>query len=272
MKNMNNQLLFSVVTICYNSAQTIERTIKSVLAQTYTNFEYIIVDGGSTDSTLDIVKKYEPLFKGRLKWKSEPDHGIYDAMNKGINRSSGCIISIVNSDDWLEPDALEIVSNTYNTLDQTCSSVCCGWMNFHYDNDVIQVLKTNQNAIKRLAKVYEMGGIRHPATFVPKVIYDKFGLFDTDIRIMADTDLILRFIENNVPFIFPNKIVTNMSDGGASNKGLMKACKDYSLILKKREVTGFKYCFLFYKWCLKRYVKGLLPISFIKHYRGISNR
>ena len=92
MKNMSNQLLFSVVTICYNSAQTIERTIKSVLAQTYTNFEYIIVDGGSTDSTLDIVKKYEPLFRGRLKWKSEPDHGIYDAMNKGILCAKGIIV------------------------------------------------------------------------------------------------------------------------------------------------------------------------------------
>lgn len=131
MKNMSNQLLFSVVTICYNSAQTIERTIKSVLAQTYTNFEYIIVDGGSTDSTLEIVKKYEPLFAGRLKWKSEPDHGIYDAMNKGILRSNGDIIGIVNSDDWLDADALLNVYDSFvsNNKDENC--LYCGGIVYH---------------------------------------------------------------------------------------------------------------------------------------------
>ena len=85
-------MFFSIITICFNSERTIERTIRSVLTQTFTDYEYIIVDGGSKDSTLDIVKKYEPLFKGRMKWKSEPDRGIYDAMNKGIMRSSGIII------------------------------------------------------------------------------------------------------------------------------------------------------------------------------------
>ena len=93
---------FSIITICYNSERTIERTIKSVLAQTFRDYEYIIVDGGSNDSTLDIVRRYEPLFEGRLNWKSEPDKGIYNAMNKGIERSRGNIIGIVNSDDWLE--------------------------------------------------------------------------------------------------------------------------------------------------------------------------
>ena len=102
-------MFFSIITICFNSERTIERTIRSVLTQTFTDYEYIIVDGGSKDSTLDIVKKYEPLFKGRMKWKSEPDRGIYDAMNKGIMRSSGIIIGIVNSDDWLEPEALAYV-------------------------------------------------------------------------------------------------------------------------------------------------------------------
>ena len=85
-------MLFSIITICFNSEKTIERTIKSVLTQTFADYEYIIVDGGSRDSTLDIVKKYEPLFEGRMKWKSESDRGIYDAMNKGIMRSSGTII------------------------------------------------------------------------------------------------------------------------------------------------------------------------------------
>ena len=109
-------MLFSIITICFNSEKTIERTIKSVLTQTFADYEYIIVDGGSRDSTLDIVKKYEPLFEGRMKWKSESDRGIYDAMNKGIMRSSGTIIGIVNSDDWLDSEALDVVAHYYNKI------------------------------------------------------------------------------------------------------------------------------------------------------------
>lgn len=104
---MAHRPLFSIATPCYNSEKTIERTIKSVLQQEFKDYEYIIVDGGSTDGTLEIIKKYEPLFEGRMKWKSEPDKGIYDAFNKGVQRSSGYYCWNVNSDDWIEPDALE---------------------------------------------------------------------------------------------------------------------------------------------------------------------
>lgn len=255
---------FSIITICYNSAATIERTIMSVLSQTFTDYEYIIVDGGSKDSTLDIVRKFEPQFEGRMKWESEPDKGIYDAMNKGIERSFGTIIGIVNSDDWLEPNALETVVECYEQKDPKYKSICCGWMNFHYENGTIQVLRTDEPILYSMAKVYEMGGVRHPATFVPKHIYEKYGMFDKSIKIMADTDLILRFVENNVGFIFPNKILSNMSDGGTSNKGLMKACMDYSIILKKRGVSSIRYYILYYRWCIKRCLKGLLPVSIIR--------
>ena len=89
-----NNIKFSIITICYNSEATVERTIQSVLAQSYNNYEYIVIDGVSTDKTLSIVKKYEPLFEGRMKWISEPDNGIYDAMNKGVIASSGDILII----------------------------------------------------------------------------------------------------------------------------------------------------------------------------------
>ena len=101
--------LVSIITPCYNSEKTIEKTIKSVLGQTYKNIEYIIVDGGSSDSTIDIVKKYEMLFEGRMKVISEKDDGIYDAMNKGILNATGKLIGIVNSDDYYEADAVETV-------------------------------------------------------------------------------------------------------------------------------------------------------------------
>ena len=102
----NKHPFISIATPCWNSEKTIERTIKSVLAQTFTDYEYIIVDGGSTDGTLDIIKKYEPFFGGRMKWKSEPDKGLYDAFNKGVERSTGVYCWNVNSDDYIEPDAL----------------------------------------------------------------------------------------------------------------------------------------------------------------------
>ena len=261
---------FSVITIAYNSGKTIERTIKSVLAQTYDDYEYIIVDGGSQDDTLSIVRRYEPLFEGRLKWKSEPDKGIYDAMNKGIERSTGEVIGIVNSDDWLEPAALRIVADCYEDQDPTCSSVCCGWMNFHYSDGTAQVLKTDKEQLAQKAKTCEMGGVRHPATFVPKNVYEAHGVFDTNLKILADTDLIVRYYKTGVKFIFPNKVVTNMSDGGVSNMNLMKACNDYALILQKNNISGFQYTKMYYKWKLKRFIKGYLPTSLIASYRNKS--
>ena len=90
----------SIITATYDSGRTLRDTIQSVLSQTYTDIEYILIDGGSRDSTLSIIKEYEPLFYGRLKWNSEPDQGIYDAMNKGIRMATGDVVGILNSDDF----------------------------------------------------------------------------------------------------------------------------------------------------------------------------
>ena len=100
----------SIITITYNSAKTLERTIKSIIEQKYENLEYIIVDGGSTDSTLEIVKKYDTWIS---KWVSEPDSGISNAFNKGINMATGNVIGIINSDDGLMPGALQAISDSY---------------------------------------------------------------------------------------------------------------------------------------------------------------
>lgn len=94
-------MLFSIITVCFNSEKIIERTIKSVLEQSYQDYEYILVDGASSDRTLEIIHQYEPLFQGKMKLISEPDKGIYDAMNKGIRVASGELIGIVNSDDYV---------------------------------------------------------------------------------------------------------------------------------------------------------------------------
>lgn len=260
---------FSIITISFNSEKTIERTIKSVLSQSFKDYEYIIVDGGSKDCTLDIIRHYEPLFEGRMKWKSEPDNGIYNAMNKGIERSCGEIISIVNSDDWLEPNALDIMNYSFDGNGRDVNSVYCGWMNFHYKDGSVQIMKTDHHLLDCYSKRCEMAGVRHPAVFVGSNVYKQYGTFDETLKVLADTDFIVRCYLNGVRFVYPNQVVTNMSDGGVSNDNLMKACKDYGVILKKNNVQGVKYYYLYNRWKIKRYVKSLLPVSLIKRVREI---
>ena len=113
-ENNKNEWKISVITVCYNSKKTIEDTIKSVLNQTYQNYEYIIIDGCSTDGTIDLVKSYIPKFNGRLTFISEPDKGIYNAMNKGIRKATGDLICLLNSDDYYELDAFETMNANYN--------------------------------------------------------------------------------------------------------------------------------------------------------------
>ncbi|MDR2407546.1 MAG: glycosyltransferase, partial [Bacteroidales bacterium] len=99
----------SIITVCYNSEKYIRSAIESVLGQTYENIEYILVDGASTDRTLDIIKEYESKFNGRMCWMSEPDNGIYNAMNKGIAMASGEVVGILNSDDFFT--SADVIAN-----------------------------------------------------------------------------------------------------------------------------------------------------------------
>lgn len=271
-----NTPLFSIITICYNSAKTIERTIKSVLAQTFTDYEYLIVDGASKDNTLEIVDKYRNVFGDKLRVSSEPDKGIYDAMNKGIKAAKGEIIGIVNSDDWLEADALQIIYDAYRENACSLMSVYCASMNFHYEDGSVQVLKADVEKLKKQAKVYRMGGIRHPATFVPKKVYDKYGLFDDNMRISADTDLILRLYFNKVKFCTLSKVVTNMSGGGISTTQRWEITRisfnDRKMILKKFVKSPLKRLYFHFYWWVVSLSKKILPTSVKKVIQNKNNR
>lgn len=111
----------SIVTATYNSGESLRDTLESVLSQTYDDYEHIIVDGGSTDNTLDILREYEPRYNGRLKWHSEPDRGIYDAMNKGITRATGELVGLLNSDDfYTSDDVLASIAENYQSGGGRC--------------------------------------------------------------------------------------------------------------------------------------------------------
>lgn len=255
---------FSIITICYNSEKTIERTIKSVLAQTCKEYEYIIVDGASKDGTLDIVQKYEPLFKGRMKWESEPDNGIYDAMNKGIQRSTGAIIGIVNSDDWLEPDALENVQNAVVANDNNMGALYCGGINYHLTNGEVKKWPVSIKALHRDAKNYLVSGVRHPGLFVPKGVYERIGVFNKEMKLSADADFMLRCYYQGVSFIDINTIVSNMSEGGLSTVDSVKTIKlfeeDRKLLLKSFGKSGLSFVWLYYSWKIRKSIKRIAKI------------
>ena len=255
---------FSIITICFNSEKTIERTIKSVLAQTYKDYEYIIVDGASQDGTLDIVKKYEPLFEGRMQWKSEPDKGIYNAMNKGIERAQGTLIGIVNSDDWLETDALSIVDDVFAKNDCDENSLYCGGINYHGVDGKIKKWNANIRSFKSQVHLYIMSGIRHPATFVPMHVYEKCGLYNDQMKLSADQDFVLRCYYKCVGFIEIPAILSNMSEGGLSTSGGKKAQalsrSDRKMMLREYGKKGVTYLWLYYSW----YIRGILRRLFKK--------
>lgn len=262
---------FSIITISYNSEKTINRTIQSVLAQTCTDYEYIIVDGASKDGTLDVVKKYEPLFEGRMRCTSEPDSGIYNAMNKGVKLAKGEIIGIVNSDDWLESDALETLVEVLKNNPDNINKILTGEMLFHYVDGTTQHFPTSYKRFEHYSKRYRMG-INHPATFVPKSIYEKIGLFDEEYKLYADADFFVRCYEAGVGIYFVNKVLSNMCDGGASNRVSPRMLEDSLLIIRKHAKSSFELWYMTVKIFFKYFIRMIVPYSFMKRYRCLKNK
>ncbi len=208
----------SIITPCLNSEKTIRQTIESVLYQTYQEIEYIIIDGKSSDKTIEIICEYISSFQGRMQYISEQDHGIYDAMNKGISRATGDVIGIINSDDWYEPDALERVVNCF---EETDAGAVYG-----------EIWLIDQNG-EREYHTYHSTFPPHPGTFIRREIYQKYGMFDTGYQIAADRDLLLRFMAAGVRFEHIDAILANFRKTGISNaKNLECARETYEIDLK----------------------------------------
>lgn len=220
MESKKDNVLVSVITVCYNSEETIARTVESMLQQTYENYEYIIIDGASTDNTLEILKSYEPRFLGKIKIISEPDSGIYDAMNKGIRNASGELIGLVNSDDFYEKNALEVMVKEYKKL-QKKYVVLYGFQRSLEGEDEINVVLYHHKYLDRQM-------ITHPTCFVSKQVYRDFGMFDTSYKSSADYELMLRFLYTKKVYFQPvYEIISNFQLGGmsGSQKGYRETAK-----------------------------------------------
>lgn len=246
---------FSIITASYNSEKTIFDTIKSVLELNFTDFEYIIIDGNSSDRTLEIIQSFVPLFKSKgisYNFISEKDRGIYDAWNKGINLSSGKWISFLGSDDMYLPNSLNLYYEEINkneTINFISSQV-------NVTNNVGKILsiygeKYDWNNVISDIKIAQVGSFHHQSLF------QQVGLFSTDYKIVGDLDFYIRCKNHINPYYF-RKVTANMLNTGVSNN-IYKSLKE---ALHVKQKYGYKSTFYnyykFYTSLFKCYIKIVL--------------
>jgi glycosyltransferase involved in cell wall biosynthesis len=235
----------SLITICFNSDKTIYHTLNSVNIQKYLNLEYIIVDGKSTDQTLNLVNSYGSLITRII---SEPDHGIYDAMNKGIDAATGDVIGFINSDDFYpSSDILNEVADIFSDPSINC---CYG--------DVCYVSRFDIFRIRRywISSVFSKGLFSkgwsppHPTYFVRKSVYDKFGKFNLNYKIAADVELMCRFLEiYNISSYYLPKVLVHMTLGGKTNNSIVNIFKQNIEVISAFKDLGINYSIIIFFFC-----------------------
>ncbi len=226
---MSSHPKVSIVTVVFNGDAHLEQTIRSVIGQNYPNLEHIIIDGGSTDKTLDIIKKYEEHI---AYWVSEPDDGIYHAMNKGIEASSGEVIGFINADDWYEPGIVEWAVDILEVsgVDVVHGSMCI------LQQGKKALVKPAPHNLDRFAKGMLLN---HPTVFARRELYEKYGLFDTRYKIAADWELMLRWWLNDAEFYADDKVFANFRMGGISSIYLRKSFEEKHEIRRKHHILKF---------------------------------
>ena len=218
----------SIITVVYNGITHLEQTILSVIGQSYDNIEYIIIDGGSTDGTVELIKKYEDKI---AYWVSEPDGGIYDAMNKGITQASGEIVGLINADDWYELDAVAKVLEAFQTTD---ADVVHGSMQILQENGTGFV----KGVEKDLRKLKKGMLLNHPTVFVKRSLYETYGMFDTSYRIVADWEMMVRWWLKDVKFVGVSETLANFRMGGVSSEHLKKSFKEKRRVRSEHKMNN----------------------------------
>ena len=202
----------SIITIVLNQSKTLKKTIDSVKNQNYDNIEYIIIDGGSTDGTIEVIKENNKYIS---HWISEKDKGISDAFNKGLKFCTGELIGIINADDWYEKDAIRNVVSQMKSGD-----VFYGNMQYWKKNTKTHLAHANHTFLNK-----EMT-INHPTVFVKKKVYDLLGNFDLTYSCAMDYELLLRFYTNKVKFVYIKKTITHMQGDGISDINWLLGCRE----------------------------------------------
>ncbi|AMR33975.1 hypothetical protein A0256_22265 [Mucilaginibacter sp. PAMC 26640] len=193
----------TIVTTVYNAVHTIETTIRSVINQTYPNIEYVIIDGGSTDGTLNVINKYKNKIAQVV---SEPDQGIADGFNRGIARATGQWIGMINGDDWYAPNAVELMMGAVNPGD----NICCGNIMLIAGNGYQRIKRSSVNRLN--FGMYVM----HPTCFVRREVYQQIGQYDCFFKIAMDFDMFLRMKRAGYKIKYVDALIAYMRAGGAS--------------------------------------------------------
>lgn len=233
----------SIITISYNSGHSIADAINSVLSQTYPDIEYIIVDGNSKDNTVEVVRSYGNRIS---QFVSEPDKGIYDALNKGIRMATGDVIGFMHSDDIYA--SIETVAHMVQKMQQTGADSVYGDLQYVFKEDTNKVLRYWKSGKYSHSKLLWGWMPPHPTFYVKKAIYDKYGVFRTEFRIAADYDIILRFLgKYRISTAYLPEVMVKMRVGGASNRSLKniirKSKEDWKAI--KDNQVGYLHTLLF---------------------------
>ena len=227
----------TIVTTTYNSADTVRHTFESVLAQTHKDIEYWVIDGGSEDDTLGLIKEYEPLFDGRMKWISEPDDGLYDALNKGISRATGDVVGILNSDDfYTSPTVLEQVAAGFS--DDV--DAVYGDIHFVRPSDLGKCVRYYSSKLFRPWALRFGFMPAHPSFYVRREVYERCGGYALDYKLAADYDMMVRlFYKEKIRCRYLSVDMVTMRTGGMSTKNVrnrllltkedVKACRRYGL-------------------------------------------
>ncbi len=257
-------MTISIITATYNSGQTLTDTLESVLRQCYTDIDYVIVDGGSKDNTLDIIRRYEPRFEGRMRWISESDKGIYDAMNKGIRMAAGDVVGLLNSDDFYTSN--DVLEHVARALSDPNVDAIYGDIHYVNDDDLTHCVRYYSSRVfcRGLMRLGFMPA--HPSFYCRRTIYEKYGTFDTSLRVAADFENLLRliFINRIRTKYIPEDFVT-MRTGGASSSGMVshkRILKEHMVAYKQNGV----YSNLFLEGLRYLYKIGEILVSKLSHH------